>query len=86
MKENKKDTLGNRQKSYERVNERYLVPKIPYIIRMDGMAFHTFTKGFTKPFDPILQKTMDMTCKELCKSFQYVVVGYTQSDEITLIC
>lgn len=86
MKENKKDTLGNRQKSYERVNESYLVPKMPYIIRMDGMAFHTFTKGFTKPFDPILQKTMDMTCKELCKSFPYVVVGYTQSDEITLIC
>ena len=56
MKENKKDTLGNRQKSYERVNESYLVPKMPYIIRMDGMAFHTFTKGFTKPFDQILQK------------------------------
>lgn len=86
MKNNKKDTLGDRQKSYEKVTDTVLVPKMPYIIRLDGVAFHTFTKGFDEPFDCILSTTMDKTCKSLCEDIPYVVAGYVQSDEITLLC
>ena len=37
----KKDSLGDRMKQYEAVNDRILVPKMPFIIRVDGKAFHT---------------------------------------------
>ena len=54
-------------------------------IRLDGKAFHTFTRGFRKPFDEILIKAMQETTKYLCENIQGCVLGYTQSDEITLI-
>lgn len=51
----------------------------------DGKAFHTFTRGFQKPFDEVLIKSMQETMKYLCENIQGCVLGYTQSDEITLI-
>lgn len=51
----------------------------------DGKAFHTFTRGFQKPFDEVLIKTMQETTKYLCENIQGCVLGYTQSDEITLV-
>lgn len=51
----------------------------------DGKAFHTFTRGFQKPFDEVLIKTMQETMKYLCENIQGCVLGYTQSDEITLV-
>ena len=58
---------------------------MPVIIRVDGRSFHTFTKGFKKPFDDILVKTMQDTMKYLCENIQGCVLGYTQSDEISLV-
>lgn len=82
----KKDSLGNRMKQYEAVTEHYLVPKLPFIIRVDGKAFHTFTKKFEKPFDAVIEQTMRATMESLCKDIPGCVLGYTQSDEITLVC
>jgi len=79
------NSLGDRMKNYENVNRNYLIPKIPAIIRLDGKAFHTFTRGMDKPFDIILQKTMQETMKVLCESIQGAIFGYTQSDEITIV-
>ena len=62
-----------------------LVRRMPVAIRIDGKAFHTFTRGFQKPFDEILIKAMQDTMKYLCENIQGCVFGYTQSDEITLI-
>lgn len=59
--------------------------RCPVAIRLDGRAFHTFTKGFQKPFDEILIKSMQETMQYLCENIQGCVFGYTQSDEITLI-
>ena len=50
-----------------------------------GKAFHTFTKGFNKPFDKVLMQAMQRTTEYLCKNIQGCVFGYTQSDEISLI-
>ena len=50
---NEKDSLGDRMKRYEGVSRTYLVRRMPVIIRIDGKAFHTFTKGFQKPFDMV---------------------------------
>ena len=79
-------TLGDRMKNnYENITRYYLTRRMPVIIRIDGKAFHTFTRGFKKPFDDILVNTMQDTMKYLCENVQGCVLGYTQSDEISLI-
>jgi len=78
-------TLGERMKDYEMQARTNLLKRTPVIIRLDGKAFHTFTRGMKKPFDEDLTKAMQYTMLELCKSIQGCVLGYTQSDEITLI-
>ena len=81
-----KDALGNRMKTYyEEIPKIKLMRRTPVAIRIDGKAFHTFTRGFQKPFDPVLVKTMQETTKYLCENIQGCIFGYTQSDEITLI-
>ena len=82
---NLKDSLGDRMKEYEYVSRNYLTRRIPAIIRVDGKAFHTFTKGFDKPYDYVLLKSMQQTMKYLCENIQGCVFGYSQSDEITLV-
>ena len=74
-----------RMKKYENVSKNTLMTKVPVAIRIDGKAFHTFTKGFNRPFDKLLIKSMQETMKYLCENIQGCVLGYTQSDEITLI-
>lgn len=80
------DELGKRMKEYyENIPKTKLMRRAPVIIRIDGKAFHTFTKGFKKPFDEILIKSMQETMKYLCENIQGCVLGYTQSDEISLL-
>lgn len=81
-----KTTIGDRMKNnYENITRYYLTRRMPVIIRIDGKAFHTFTRGFKKPFDDVLVKTMQDTIKYLCENIQGCVLGYTQSDEISLV-
>lgn len=81
-----KTSLGDRMKNnYENVNRFYLTRRMPVIIRMDMKAGHTFTRGMKKPFDDIFVKTMQETMKYLCENIQGCVLGYTQSDEISLV-
>lgn len=78
--------LASRMKSfYEEVSKTRLLRRIPTVIRIDGRVFHTFTKGFVQPFDDVLIDSMHETMKYLCENIQGCVLGYTQSDEITLI-
>ena len=78
--------LGKRMKEYyENIPKNKLMRRAPVIIRIDGRAFHTFTRGFKKPFDEILIKSMQETMKYLCENIQGCVLGYTQSDEISLL-
>ena len=80
------DELGKRMKEYyEQIPKTKLMRRTPVAIRIDGKAFHTFTRGFQKPFDEVLIKSMQETMKYLCENIQGCVLGYTQSDEITLI-
>lgn len=73
------------RKNYESIFKTRLVRRMPVAIRIDGKAFRTFTKGFAVPFDKTLRSAMQETMKYLCKNIQGCVLGYTQSDEITLI-
>lgn len=80
------DDLGVRMKTfYEQIPKTKLMRRCPVAIRIDGRAFHTFARGFQKPFDEVLIKSMQETMKYLCENIQGCVLGYTQSDEITLI-
>lgn len=80
-----KTSLGDRMKRYEAVPKNFLMRRQPAIMRLDGKAFHTFTRGFDKPFDKIFMTAMQETMKFLCENIQGCVIGYTQSDEITLV-
>ena len=83
---NKRDSLGDRMKNnYENRAKTYLTRRMPVIIRLDGKAFHTFTRGLKKPYDEIFHNTMNATMKYLCENIQGCKLGYTQSDEITLL-
>jgi len=64
------------------------IPRRTYtIIRLDGKAFHTFTKRIKseKPFDNKLIDVMDATARHLCENIQGVQLAYVQSDEISLL-
>ena len=78
------DTLGDRMKRYENIEAgRYLIPLLPVLARIDGRAFHSFTKGMDRPFDEEFHYCMVMTTSELVRRTG-ACIGYTQSDEITL--
>ena len=63
---------------------KVMIPTLPVIIRLDGNNFSKWTQNLTKPFDEDLNKLMVETTKFLVKETN-AVIGYTQSDEITLI-
>lgn len=79
------DKLGNYMKEFEKVETSRKCPLgKPLIVRLDGRAFHSFTQGLTRPFDNGLSELMRQTTLMLVKEL-HALVGYTQSDEITLI-
>lgn len=61
-----------------------MIPTLPVIIRLDGNNFSNYTSKLIKPFDEGLTDLMVDTLKALVKETN-AVIGYTQSDEITLI-
>lgn len=73
------------KENYENRSKTYLTRRTPVIIRLDGKAFHTLTKHFSKPYDIVFHNTMEYTMKYLCENIQGCKIGYTQSDEITLL-
>lgn len=80
------DALGNRMKSFYEDRFRYKLPRRSFtLIRIDGKAFHTYTKGLKKPFDDGLMEDMDQTAVYLCKNIQGAKLAYVQSDEISLV-
>lgn len=72
-------------KSYESTFKQKLNPRSVTIIRLDGKAFHSFTKGLPRPFERGLFENMELTMRYLVKNIQGCKLGYYQSDEITLI-
>lgn len=80
-----KKSLGDRMKGYENVNRNYLMKRVPVIVRLDGKAFHTYTKKCDKPFDQNLHEIRLKTLKYLCENVQGCIIGYSQSDEISLV-
>jgi len=81
-----KDVIGTRMKEFYEDRTRFLLPRRTYtIIRIDGKAFHTYTRGLEKPFDAGLIEDMDETACYLCKNIQGAKFGFVQSDEISIL-
>ena len=85
MKDNRFEMLGDRMKMYEQAEAgRTAMKGLPLLARLDGRAFHTYTRGLKRPYDERLTRCMVDTMKYLVDKF-HVVIGYVQSDEITLL-
>jgi len=81
------DGLGDRIKKYENAFNQAFPIRLPLIIRLDGIHFHTNVKKWkcSKPFDNRLIEAMWFTAKTLCESISGAQVAYVQSDEITIL-
>lgn len=80
------DSLGDRMKDfYEDRTRTKLARRTNTIIRIDGKAFHTYTKGLKRPFDAGLIEDMNKTTEYLCQNIQGAKFGYVQSDEISIL-
>lgn len=78
--------LGTRMKEYEYVTRSKLIPHMPTIIRLDGRAFHTFTKGMNRPYDNDMHSSMCYAMEESIKrDIQNSIFAFTQSDEISIL-
>lgn len=80
-----KDAFGSRMKKYESVTKTRLIPKTPVLMRLDGKAFHTLTKGMKKPYDRDFQEAMRSAALYLCKEIHGAKIAYVQSDEIQIL-
>jgi tRNA(His) guanylyltransferase len=81
-----RDALGDRMKSSYENRTRYFLPRRTYtVVRLDGRAFHTYTRGLDRPFDAVLMEHMGTTARFLCEEVAGTVLAYTQSDEISLV-
>jgi len=81
----KHSDLSVRMKGYEAVTKYKLLRRGYTMLRIDGKAFHTYTKGLKRPFDEGLIEDMDTTAKYLCKNIQGAVCAFVQSDEISIL-
>ena len=78
-------SIRDRMKEYEDVSNHYLLSRTPVFIRVDGRAFHSFTKGMEKPFDLNLINAMLLAGQETAKEMMGFKLGYHQSDEFTFM-
>lgn len=80
------DELGTRMKEQYENRTRMFLPRRTYtIIRLDGKAFHTYTRGLEKPFDAELYEDMDNAIIAMLPQIQGAKFAYTQSDEISIL-
>lgn len=80
------NNLGNRIKTnYEHRARKMLTRRMPVIIRLDGKAFHTYTKGMAKPFCKPLMDIMDISAVNVMREIQGCKAAYVQSDEVSLL-
>lgn len=80
-----KTSLGDRMKRYESAARTVLPGRMPVILRADGKAFHNYTRDCARPWDEKLIAAMNAVAIRLCEEIQGAVLGYVQSDEISIL-
>jgi tRNA(His) guanylyltransferase len=85
MAVSRRDALGDRMKRYE-ATTRFTLPRRTYtILRVDGRAFHSWTRGLAKPYDQNFMQLMDVAAMGLCEQIPGAQFAYVQSDEISVL-
>lgn len=85
MSDKKNDAFGDKVKAFESASAKVVLDEDqPMCVRLDGKAFHTFTRGLARPYDKRLSDAMVETMNYLVEKTD-ARLGYAQSDEITLI-
>ncbi|MDA0172194.1 hypothetical protein OJ998_24035 [Solirubrobacter taibaiensis] len=77
--------LPDRMKAYELEHRASLPPRTWTILRLDGRAFGTWTRGLQWPYSTRFIGAMGRGMAELCESLSGTVIGYAASDEISLV-
>ena len=80
-----KDNLGDRMKRYEAASDVLLPRRMPIIIRADGQAFHTYTRGFNRPFDERVIGAMQYASTKTAESMCGFKLAFIQSDEASFL-
>jgi tRNA(His) guanylyltransferase len=81
-----KDAIGDRMKENYENRSRFSLPRRSYtLIRVDGKAFHTYTRVLIRPFDDGLMDDMDTTAAYLCQHIMGAKLAFVQSDEISVL-
>lgn len=80
-----KDSLGNRMKKYESVLDSILIPNSYTIVRLDGKAFHNYTKKLNRPYDEALVFDMDKAARFVLDNIEDARFCYVQSDEVSIL-
>lgn len=65
---------------------RIFLPRRGYtVIRIDGRAFHTFTRDLERPYSKPLADALDQSALHLCKEMTGCRFAYGQSDEYSFV-
>ena len=79
------DSIGDRMKRYEAATRSVVPYRQPTIVRVDGKAFHSYTRGLERPFCARFADCMDSVAMAMCAQMQNAALAYVQSDEISVI-
>lgn len=77
--------LSARMKRYEQAQALHLTRKVPVIVRVDGRAFHSFTRGCARPYDRWIITDMVVAAQGLAGSMDGCRLAYVQSDEASFL-
>jgi tRNA(His) guanylyltransferase len=81
-----KDTLGARMKANYEDRSRHFFSRRTYtLVRVDGRAFHTWTRGLQRPYDVALMQCMDAVAVALCEELAGAQCAFVQSDEVSIL-
>jgi len=70
---------------YEAACSHTLLRRTPVVVRVDGRAFHTLTRGMSKPFDVNFSTCMSVAAKVVVEGMQGAKLAYVQSDEASFL-
>ncbi len=79
------EDFGAPFKEFERQQRAYLNRDEYAIIRLDGRAFRTYTRGLSKPYDIQFMADMDAAARAVASELSGVRLTYVQSDEISVV-
>lgn len=85
MSKRNKDSIGDRMKRYEEASNPKLSRRCNIIVRVDGKAFHSYTRSFVRPFDPNIVQVMQSAATYVARDMCGFKLAYVQSDEASFL-